>query len=928
MNVIPSALRMDSSMTSLVLNSNSYQTGGGTPNSRQSTISCGLSPDDTLNNDFYYDDEFAVQFDANITDFIAGHNAGLIVTHSLNDVSYTSPDHCVCSTEPRLHWMTSSRSDSCLYRPDVEMCVGRSQQVDSEEGEDMSTSERQEDMVSSSEVEADLSDLQTSTNRPLFTPPLTNNSSCAFDDKVDGCNMAAGHVITAESMMSDSSAGLDCGVYDFAVTKQQYVISFDHRSAGIGGDSKLSSSGVDESFRASLERSGLKNSRNNSRDRNNAVTVGRNGGGLTTWKQVRSRNEQHHPRPETDTAFTTWQRLKALRGRASPCVNTQGEQRGSDDKMQTPKCPDDCQMSSSRDHTGRLLKMYCSSRQYAQCGTPVTARCGTPVTSCYEGSVGNHCRMTSDENSELNVQNKDGKRELRDSSVRDKRRTHQHTKSFTEKSVQCTWPTVVDRSVQTSIEVTQYRPLLTATANKSLQTSTLVNNMVRSALLLSRPLPDLDFLRAGLYATQVITGPPSKDASLMGNKNIKEEEKRNDQAHRRGVARNLCPNDQAARVRRHHSSDSAFSNNSSSSSGIDPGCYESTSLVDRATSTVDTVPRKPPRLFQKGASFEDKISQNSRSSTIQEVKEGKTTTPDSVRDNSRHRMSLDSQQCVLLRDITSKKMATDSIEKVDNQPFLASHSKGRVSQQPQDTIDVDDHRTSSNCQSCDATAPTRLMSPRRTRRVRDAMQTLSPTPATSSANSKPAKSILRRQRHQRNKVVPQSSWSDNHDSEPDDNSCSHSNDVVELPCPPVVPVTRRSERPLSLPDATLLYKDFTRRNPLINKCALPTQVEHQSVAQGEDGERLNNATDTDDYEQFRAKKSVSFSEKIFYHSMPPSVSPIDSPMCPNRSPDSPVTIGDKSKQCSRDVTSTEDQPVESSKFTYIQARLLNILCTW
>jgi len=132
--------------------------------------------------------------------------------------------------------------------------------------------------------------------------------------------------------------------------------------------------------------------------------------------------------------------------------------------------------------------------------------------------------------------------------------------------------------------------------------------------------------------------------------------------------------------------------------------------------------------------------------------------------------------------------------------------------------------------------------------------------------AKPAKSILVRRR-QRGRVKLQSLS----DVDADGSECCAEVPDDALPSPP----PSRVARPVSLPDATVLYAGLT-----------------DLARAGDAGDELDHsrdctpAVDLDDYdgengdgEQFRAKKSVSFSEKIFYHSMP-SVSPLESPLCP------------------------------------------------
>lgn len=353
---------------------------------------------------------------------------------------------------------------------------------------------------------------------------------------------------------------------------------------------------------------------------------------------------------------------------------------------------------------------------------------------------------------------------------------------------------------------------------------------------------------------------------------------------RRGMTRSRRDDEQSTtRARRHHSSDSAFSNNSSSSSGIDPGCYDSATLVDKTTPAVETVPRKPPRLFNKMTSLDDKFLPSDHSSTLDCVDAKPVTkVPTSV--------SCDKQQMFRHQGATGNKSTPSEPvnRKLETAPL-------RVSPQSSDCCPS----ASPTSQHRGVGTQTRLMSPRRSRRHHAGV--MSPVSVTSSPSGKPSKSILRRhhqqQQQQRNKSDDQSSWSDNHDSDLDDSSsCCQINDVIEPPST-VAMATKRSERPLSLPDAAILYMNLAQRNPAVDVNAKRsddvTRVENELC--GDDG------ADDVNCEQFRAKKSVSFSEKIFYHSMPPTVSPIESPLCPPAtSCTSPSE--DKSKLC----TTTSD----------------------
>ncbi len=787
-----------------------------------------LSPDDTLNNDFYYDDEFSVPFDANITNYIDIDQplSGSLMVQSLTDSAGRT-----CNRLRR--WMTTSRSDSCLYRPDVD-----GQPRYGSDGEEMSTSERQEDLNSSSED--DMSDLQTSRDRPLFTPPPTNEPGngepLLMRSEVNGAN-------TNESLLLSNNSARFCatGVYDFSAAKHQYVISFDQHGVGGLGTSKTSSSG-EEFFRPPA--SVLDQSGNNREFKRSSVKVGCNGGGLTTWKQVQRTGSQNSSGSQADASLTTWTRLKAMRNSKTPnSVSVMPSSPRRDVAIAT---------SISASHSRQLLKQYCLNHS----STVQSARQEpSPVVFQRECSP-NICHLSYVVSS---------KKSNDAPAVRSQNKVIGGNRSRSlvviDRSVQCL-PSSVDRSVQTGqVPGESAGDGRAKLVDKSLQTSTQVNgqHMVRSAILLSRPLPDLQFLYPVSKNACTSKGGPSRNSEPTGK--------------RPGAGTDVpveVERRQGRCVRRHHSSDSAFSNNSSSSSGIEPGYSDSGTTGDSCTS----VPRKPPRLFSRSVTPQPQTDDKS-------PPQNDPTSP--TADNA-----------VVLRrtstlDRASRNQRAQPIYSctfVTHQTTTSTSLTGQPSQ-CQGYTDGSVGSPTNNKDGIIEKAAGRLSSPRRSRR-RDIIH----------LDNKPAKSILRRQQRNRNDLTADINDSD---ERPDHSSiCCHDNNI------PLPPATNEAEpgvertshpvvvpfgaRPVSLPDATVLYKQLTvyqpSNNPTVDTaltCQCVGRLKSEQSVDIVDGITVN-CDDLDDptAEQFRAKKSVSFSEKIFYHSMPPSVSPIESPLCPTR----------------------------------------------
>lgn len=141
--------------------------------------------------------------------------------------------------------------------------------------------------------------------------------------------------------------------------------------------------------------------------------------------------------------------------------------------------------------------------------------------------------------------------------------------------------------------------------------------------------------------------------------------------------------------------------------------------------------------------------------------------------------------------------------------------------------------------------------------------------------------------------------------DPDDNNA---------PPSPQRPAASRVARPVSLPDATVLYAGAGLTNFPGDESSVP-DMHREPCPLADDDE--DEATDG---EHFRAKKSVSFSEKIFYHSMP-SVSPLESPLCP-----APLKLSVAPTECRFKVTAAAAlQPtaeIHTSHGTYYSSHVL------
>lgn len=864
---------MDATAT-IVSNSNAMASDNNAVEGRATCVSTGctssFSADDTLNNDYFYDDEFAVPFDAHIA-AVAAPPPHRQLCRSLTDSCCVDDDDVDGNGPSCGGWrgcrLTLSRSESCLYRS-----AG-----DSQGDEMMSTSERAGDLLSSSE----LSDLDAN-HRPLFSPLPADVEAVPGRDgaHVDGEGSVS--QLGDCEVSGEGGARLRCAMYDATSAKQQYRLSF----GGPYTPTRTSSSAEDCARWATTK------------------TVASTGGmGLTTWRQV-SRIQP------VESGFTTWQRLRSSGSGHTTARSVNLVEWSKHGQHQGHVCTGN-QMGRS----GQLLKLYQSSRTAsASPSTHAREQLTTPDNSKVD-------QRTSSKAPDVAAASRASHRNTR--TARSGRRSAAGRTSA-DKCIQCL-PSFRDRCVQTSTSAL-------VRVDKSLQTSNFSERVMHSALLLSRPLPDLDFLRlcsssnaAAPSRPQVIDAAGDRrhsDGAAGGGQATRPVCPRSSSLADSGHGVSPAGSGRSSSARRHHGSDSGLSNNSnnsSSSSGIEPGDTAPSAAAGDASSSV--VPRKPPRSF----------TAEPRPSTVSQRRLTDGDIPlYSVSCNSCPTSTSDVRRCTCCceegspipndddqRIITSENFAlrggalrrwqttncnvVDDAEHTDDsesnqvvctRDFLASHPLCRRS--PSRGAAGGRHK-----------AVEGLVSP--TRHREDEVGSRSSLRAArrrhvgsachvhghhhqphyhhhhhhvQTSPAKPAKSILVRRR-QRSKVKHRL-WTDQHDADatPGSDCCPPGEDPDDVP-PSPLPAASRVARPVSLPDATVLYAgltDFPR-----DDSAATAGAHHEQCP-------ANNRDDDDDAgtdaEQFRAKKSVSFSEKIFYHSMP-SVSPLESPLCPLKLPTAP-----------------------------------------
>ena len=229
------------------------------------------SPEDALNNDFFYDDEFSVPFDANLVE--PCESEMLVDSMELGGVLSVSGFEGAAAAQ-----VISSRSDTCLYHGDLQLSVSYSEHGSHE----LSISDREG--FSSS----DISDLH---SEPLFSPApgghVYNTLPC-MTEGLEG--QPHPHDITLSSSFGNDSHNYN---FDFTAHKDQYMLSFDR------SPSKISS---EDSFHGKLESSMTSWAQKSGCIQQSVDSSG----GQTTKKQLTSWSDLCK---KTERPLTSWKQL-------------------------------------------------------------------------------------------------------------------------------------------------------------------------------------------------------------------------------------------------------------------------------------------------------------------------------------------------------------------------------------------------------------------------------------------------------------------------------------------------------------------------------------------------------------------------------------------------------------------------------------------
>jgi len=919
-----------------------------------------FSPEDTLNNDFFYDDEFTVPFDANLAEGFGSQSStdgGCI--KSLSCRSLSDPDD-------NLRWqinthrdgrislrMTESKSDSCLYQADLEM---------SDSERDMSTSEH--DMSS-----PDMSQLHN--NQPLFS---SHSDACNLDGACNGGEDLLRSSCISESLSFDGEGGSEDGkherhrvdCYNWSLNKQKYFLSFDR------SPTKTCSSGDDSSCHQ-LEPSGTPNITNWAKtsptqskcstkkkgSTESASTSKESDSKLTTWRQVKQ------TKPVKAAKLTSWQKLSSDHKTHTVVI--------SDNKLDSDTSVLQCDNSIPsprvcRKKTEKLLDLTLPSTVVEKRSvkgdkskirsTSSPARTPAKLIAIYQNMKNrNNAELAIDQvsvtsdllNKEELQHHSQGYNCQADDLILEKKNNPNNC-WLKLAGVDNNCGNTTDRCIQTSVQVTACE-----TANKCMQTSLQEiregralgctsrsltsgpvqpkDRMLYSAYLISKPLPDLSFLnnsRSFLRAKTLDGEEPkqhcqlrTKSASCVGdqrrqpglesfqeNSSVCTQKKdgrklplRCKSAEYRGTSsssdsRETSPHLPNKYRQRSRSSDStssgAYSGGSTSSSGIDPGSYDSSGTVRCSEASCSSsssggihfvgsekdlrdcrndlhhihqlkniVPRKPPRLFPavSGKECDGKKLSHCCSSGVTTV-------------------SSSSMPIVILCNTCNSRNVFANIHEYTTAMVFSHPTYYNKS----DSSSSEDMKALKNVEYLQI-SPVRSSSRTRDRlrgksltddrtAVMTSKQQSSPrlqkrNVQTRTIQTQPAKSILVRNR-QRNQMKHRS-WSDTQDSD----------STSETP----------SDRPVSMQEEILQAVDgfdtavvakHTNEQPLSNGLACVKQSWHSleerdTRSPDKNGEGKMADNEERDYDRFRAKKSVSFSEKIFYHSSSATASPLDSP---------------------------------------------------
>lgn len=496
------------------------------------------------------------------------------------------------------------------------------------------------------------------------------------------------------------------------------------------------------------------------------------------------------------------------------------------------------------------------------------------------------------------------------------------------------------KAQQTSVIAVAMPNPKTLMDNAAGYSSSMDNKMVLSAHPLNRPLPDLSFLKktptpgARKYddGETVPKSDPSRGHSEPRHSTGKQSATDEEASHPYGKplfqcrrsadvkassssdSRDSSPRPVVYRNRsRSSDSTSTYSVCSTSSSGIDPGFYDSSGsgtrtprmsrIFDDGSKTpvpameVQKTPPKPPRLYAASSEshlpmqFVEDSNVLAQREALKSGSWSETTVVGGLCTACNSRIvsgsgsdgtkALASSHPIYFREVPSE---TNNFKLVEYLQVSPTHTRARCF--------LPENPTAAHKKLIqDSHQPSLRHSSPRLQRSKDHV-TLR---GSQQQIAKPAKSILVRRR-QRNQAKHRS-WS-NPACEMDDLGPRHG----YLPSYLV-----GDRRPVSLPDENLLHQtqsgiaeeqhsggSLSQLNPPQrwksrncvsrelaegNVTTAPVDIVEEIEATQENEKDCEDCEDCD-YERFKAKKSVSFSEKIFYHSTSATTSPLDSPRCP------------------------------------------------
>lgn len=933
--------------------------------------------DDTLNNDFFYDEEFTIPFDANL---VEDCQSLPVEVGSLLRTIFPGG-----TGDGNLEWqharIAPSKSDSCLYQADQEL----------------SDSEREMSM-------SDHNGSRSSDNSPLQNQSLFSSCGEPGCDDISGC-----HAEISDSALSGSlSRDPDKYNYDWSEGKQQYVLLFDRSPTKAYSSEEESCHQVADTKTRTKVTSWLRTKPSKQRHTDedpgcNLSPVGktekerRTNSGLTTWGQVKSQQQ--------NTGFTTWQQVKkaqpssfrnVLAVARNAVQKDEGRMATVFEELSSPPSTDvntavEIKILPDEEcHSRRLFNFYCKLKTQDEMSefennegmaSPLSAeKLVDPWTELFmAGNPGKTVETMHNFDHDTPVLRGKGAWSEMDNSdlrkpngrVADVAPVVGFDRNVSTKSpdratnaeqagspvltasllrghdtVDCSIqfpPASMDCSVQTSFQFSGSSQS-SVTESKAQQTSVIASvalpqssptgdvtesakvgggKMVRSAHLLSRPLPDLSFLNKSASqqdgkVDEVKSAQREAKRESNGVKQLPKTTSNHDNdCHGGGSAgktvpqrptnakalnssdsRDSSPNPVLCRNRsRNSDSASTYSVSSTSSSGIDPGFCDSSgsgtktprqsrifddvsrTMPIQAAPELSKIPPKPPRIF--AANTETALQNQTINQTNPEFE-----TKDKGDNKSNNFVGICN---VCNSQILSGKIVAKNL--VTSHPTYDRETKDPSSLTKQfDYLHISPTHSRTHAIGGDN-------SPFVMRRLNhDSLTHRHGFPRYSRGKdhvimrgnqqqaAKPAKSILVRRR-QRNQAKHRS-WSNS--------SC----EIDEIgPQQGNVPgYLVREGRPMSLPDENLLHQGLSgvleEQGEVQDTCGIEeaSSISQTRITEDENADWEVEIQDEDcDYERFKAKKSVSFSEKIFYHSTSATNSPLDSPKCPQVEPiNSPV----------------------------------------